>query len=91
MHPTRVVNTKDSQAILIPAELAYKRDDIELSIRRVEDILIISPMDRFHEPTSSTTAGPKHEQDGKGIAGIQLFILLTLGVIIVLGVLFNFY
>ena len=43
---TRVFKNGNSQAVRIPAELAYKRSDIELEIERVGDELRIRPARR---------------------------------------------
>jgi antitoxin VapB len=46
MHTTRVFKNGNSQAVRIPAELAYKRSEIELEIERVGDELRIRPARR---------------------------------------------
>ncbi len=46
MATTRVFKNGNSQAVRIPAELAYKRSDIELEIERVGDELRIRPARR---------------------------------------------
>lgn len=46
MLTTRVFRNGNSQAVRIPAELAYKRTDIELEIERVGDELHIRPARR---------------------------------------------
>ena len=46
MPTTRVFKNGNSQAVRIPAELAYKRSDIELEIERVGDELRIRPARR---------------------------------------------
>ena len=43
---TRVFRNGNSQAVRIPAELAYKRNDIEVEIERVGDELRIRPARR---------------------------------------------
>ena len=43
MHTTRVFKNGDSQAVEIPAELAYERTDIEFEIERVGDEIRIRP------------------------------------------------
>jgi antitoxin VapB len=47
MHTTRVFKNGNSQAIRIPAELAYARTDIEFEIERVGDELRIRPVGRL--------------------------------------------
>ena len=46
MHTTKVFKNGNSQAIRIPAELAYARTDIEFEIERVGDELRIRPAGR---------------------------------------------
>jgi antitoxin VapB len=46
MPTTRLFRNGNSQAVRIPAELAYKRSDIELEIERVGDELRIRPARR---------------------------------------------
>ena len=46
MHTTKVFKNGNSQAIRIPAELAYERTDIEFQIERVGDELRIRPAGR---------------------------------------------
>ena len=46
MPTTRVFKNGDSQAVEIPAELAYERTDIEFEIERVGDELRIRPARR---------------------------------------------
>lgn len=46
MHKTRVFKNGNSQAVRIPADLAYERTDIELEIVREGDELRIRPMRR---------------------------------------------
>jgi len=43
MARTRVFNSDDGQAMLIPAELAYVDTDIDLEISRLGDIITIYP------------------------------------------------
>jgi antitoxin VapB len=43
MHTTKVFKNGNSQAVRIPAELAYERMDISLEIERVGDELRIRP------------------------------------------------
>lgn len=46
MHTTRAFKNGNSQAVGIPAELAYARTDIELEIERVGDEIRIRPARR---------------------------------------------
>ncbi|PPD03868.1 MAG: AbrB family transcriptional regulator [Methylobacter sp.] len=46
MHTTRVFKNGNSQAIRIPADLAYERTDIELEIERHGDEIRIRPVRR---------------------------------------------
>jgi antitoxin VapB len=46
MHTTKVFKNGNSQAIRIPADLAYERTDIEFQIERVGDELRIRPAGR---------------------------------------------
>lgn len=46
MHSTRAFRNGNSQAVRIPAELAYERTDIELEIERIGDELRIRPKRR---------------------------------------------
>jgi antitoxin VapB len=46
MHPTKAFRNGNSQAVRVPAELAYERTDIELEIERVGDELRIRPARR---------------------------------------------
>jgi antitoxin VapB len=46
MHTTRVFRNGNSQAVRIPAELAYDRTDVEVEIERIGDELRIRPMRR---------------------------------------------
>jgi antitoxin VapB len=46
MPTTRVFKNGNSQAVRIPAELAYERSDIEVEIERVGDELRIRPARR---------------------------------------------
>lgn len=46
MHMTRVFKNGNSQAVRIPAELAYERTDMEVEIERVGDELRIRPARR---------------------------------------------
>ena len=46
MHTTRAFKNGNSQAVRIPADLAYKRTDIELEIERQGDEIRIRPARR---------------------------------------------
>lgn len=46
MHTTRVFKNGNSQAVRIPADLAYDRSDIELEIERVGEEIRIRPARR---------------------------------------------
>lgn len=46
MHTTRVFRNGNSQAVRIPADLAYDRTDIELEIERKGDEILIRPARR---------------------------------------------
>ena len=46
MQTTRVFRNGNSQAVRIPAELAYKRADMELEIERIGDEIRIRPVRR---------------------------------------------
>ena len=46
MHTTRVFKNGNSQAVRIPADLAFERTDIELEIERIGDELRIRPARR---------------------------------------------
>lgn len=68
MTTTRVFKNGNSQAVRIPAELAYKNTDIELEIERVGDELRIRPARR---PLSGVLAkfarfSPDFMAEGRG-------------------------
>ncbi|WP_295994374.1 antitoxin [Rugamonas sp.] len=46
MHPTKLFKTGNSQAVRIPAEIAYQDAGIALEIERVGDELRIRPVQR---------------------------------------------
>ncbi|MBS4095357.1 MAG: AbrB/MazE/SpoVT family DNA-binding domain-containing protein [Sulfuricella sp.] len=46
MTTTRIFRNGHSQAVRIPAELAYERNDIELEIERIGDEIRIRPANR---------------------------------------------
>jgi antitoxin VapB len=43
MHTTKVFRNGNSQAVRIPAELAYARTDLEMQVERIGDELRIRP------------------------------------------------
>ncbi|MFW8642977.1 AbrB/MazE/SpoVT family DNA-binding domain-containing protein [Rhizobium beringeri] len=46
MHTTKAFRNGNSQAVRIPAELAFERTDVELEIERIGDELRIRPVHR---------------------------------------------
>jgi antitoxin VapB len=68
---TRVFKNGNSQAVRIPAELAYERSDIEVEIERVGDELRIRParrslagvLDKFAKFSPDFMAGGRGDQD----------------------------
>jgi antitoxin VapB len=72
MHTTKVFRNGNSQAVRIPADLAYSQTDIEVEIERVGDELHIRPLrrslagvlDRFarFDPSFMTEGRGDHEQ-----------------------------
>lgn len=72
MHTTRVFKNGNSQAVRIPADLAYERTDIELEIERQGDEIRIRParrslagvLDKFarFSPEFMATGRGDHEQ-----------------------------
>lgn len=46
MRTTYLIQNGDSQVVLIPAELAYERSDMELEIKRIGDEIRIRPARR---------------------------------------------
>ncbi|AOY96032.1 AbrB family transcriptional regulator [Cupriavidus sp. USMAA2-4] len=46
MHTTRLFKNGNSQAVRIPADLAYDRTDVELEIERIGDEIRIRPARR---------------------------------------------
>jgi antitoxin VapB len=75
MQTTKVFRNGNSQAIRIPAELAYERTDIELEIERVGDEIRIRPARRpltgvlkkfaRFEPDFMAEGRGDHEQAGR--------------------------
>ncbi len=43
MHTTKIFRNGNSQAVLIPSDLAYERTDIELEIERQGEEILIRP------------------------------------------------
>lgn len=71
MHTTRVFKNGNSQAVRIPADLAYERTDIELEIERRGDEIRIRPARR---PLSGALAKfarfpPDFMAEGRGDQG----------------------
>lgn len=68
MHTTRIFRNGNSQAVRIPAELAYERTDVEVEIERVGDELRIRPMRRPLTGVLKKFAkfGPDFMADGRG-------------------------
>ena len=68
MHTTKVFRNGNSQAVRIPAELAYDRTDLEVEIERVGDELRIRPMRRPLAGVLKKFArfGPDFMADGRG-------------------------
>jgi len=60
MPRTRVFNSDDGQAVLIPAELAYVDTDIDLEITRLGDIITIYPaLDKMSDVVAAIRRMPK--------------------------------
>jgi antitoxin VapB len=68
MHTTRVFKNGNSQAVRIPAELAYERSDIEVEIERVGDEIRIRPARRSLSGVLKKFAkfGPDFMAEGRG-------------------------
>jgi antitoxin VapB len=68
MQATKIFRNGNSQAVRIPAELAYERTDIELEIERVGDELRIRPARRPLTGTLKKFArfGSDFMQGGRG-------------------------
>lgn len=68
MHTTRVFRNGNSQAVRIPADLAYERSDIELEIERVGEEIRIRPMRRplTHVLEKFAKFGPDFMAEGRG-------------------------
>ena len=68
MHTTRAFKNGNSQAVRIPADLAFERTDLDLEIERVGDEIRIRPVRR---PLSGVLAkfarfAPDFMADGRG-------------------------
>jgi len=70
MQMTRVFRNGNSQAVRIPAEIAYERSDIELEIERVGEEIRIRPARRQLGGVLQKFAGfsPDFMADGRGEA-----------------------
>ncbi|KVP82620.1 AbrB family transcriptional regulator [Burkholderia ubonensis] len=68
MHITRPFKSGNSQAVQIPADLAYERSDIELEIERVGDEIRIRPARRrlAGVPERFAKFGPDFMADCRG-------------------------
>ncbi len=68
MHTTRVFRNGNSQAVRIPAELAYERSDVEVEIVRIGDELRIRPARRALAGVLKKFAkfGPDFMAEGRG-------------------------
>lgn len=68
MHTTKVFKNGNSQAVRIPADLAYERTDIDLEIERDGDEIRIRPARRSLSGVLSKFAkfSPGFMSDGRG-------------------------
>ncbi|WP_206950616.1 type II toxin-antitoxin system VapB family antitoxin [Trinickia acidisoli] len=68
MQTTRVFKNGNSQAVRIPAELAYERSDVDLEIERIGDELRIRPARRPLTGVLKKFAkfGPDFMAEGRG-------------------------
>lgn len=68
MHITRVFRNGNSQAVRIPAEIAYERSDLELEIERKGDEIRIRPARRSLAGVLKKFArfSPDFMADGRG-------------------------
>ena len=68
MHTTRAFKNGNSQAVRIPAELAYERTNIELEVERIGDELRIRPARRSLAGVLSKFArfSPEFMAEGRG-------------------------
>ena len=71
MHTSRVFKNGNSQAVRIPADLAYERSDIEVEIERVGDEIRIRPARRMLGGVLKKFAkfGPDFMAEGRGEQG----------------------
>lgn len=68
MKTSKVFRNGNSQAIRIPSELAYERNDIELEIERIGEEIRIRPVRRLLTGVLKKFAqfGPDFMADGRG-------------------------
>ncbi|MBK9446962.1 MAG: AbrB/MazE/SpoVT family DNA-binding domain-containing protein [Betaproteobacteria bacterium] len=68
MHTTRVFKNGNSQAVRIPADIAYERTDMELEIERDGDEIRIRPARRSLSGVLAKFASfsPSFMDDGRG-------------------------
>lgn len=68
MHITRIFRNGNSQAVRIPADLAFERTDIELEIERIGDEIRIRPANRSLSGVLAKFAkfSPDFMSDGRG-------------------------
>ncbi|CAM2185071.1 Virulence-associated protein VagC [Paraburkholderia sacchari] len=68
MHITKVFKNGNSQAVCIPADLAYERNNIEVEIERVGDEIRIRPTRRSLDGVLKKFAkfGPDFMAEGRG-------------------------
>ena len=68
MHATKAFKNGNSQAILIPADIAYARTDIDLEIERIGDELRIRPAGRSLAGvlTKFAAFSPDFMREGRG-------------------------
>lgn len=77
MHATKIFRNGNSQAVRIPAELAYGRTDVEMVIERIGEELRIRParkslaglMERFarFSPDFMTNGRGEHDQNERDV------------------------
>jgi antitoxin VapB len=67
MHTTKAFKNGNSQAVRIPAELAFDRTDVDLEIERVGDELRIGPVHRSLDGVMDVFArfSPDFMRDGR--------------------------
>lgn len=68
LQPTKIFKNGNSQAVRIPAELAYDRTDVELEIERIGDEIRIRPVRRPLSGVLKKFArfGPAFMAEGRG-------------------------